>query len=80
MQRVVLIIFLLNGLLFGADNMTEFGIADDLIVLGKDGDYTDPDVEIKGFTVFGATQAVYTAHISSGAGNVIINGLLGISN
>ncbi|MCK5358018.1 MAG: hypothetical protein KAJ48_06445, partial [Elusimicrobiales bacterium] len=39
-----------------ADNNTEFGIEDDLTVLGNTGDIADPDVEIAGFTVFGTTK------------------------
>ncbi|MCW1309673.1 MAG: hypothetical protein QXP04_03175 [Candidatus Nanoarchaeia archaeon] len=62
------------------DNATEFGVADDLIVLGVSGTYDDPDVEIKGFTVFGTTQSAYTANIPYGPGNVIINGVLGVSS
>ena len=53
-----------------ADNNTEFGIEDDLTVLGNTGDIADPDVEIAGFTVFGTTKTgtMYAA----GAGAVAI--------
>lgn len=66
--------------IYSADNQTEFGVADDLTVLGVEGTYLDPDVEIKGFTVFGATQSAYTANIPAAQGNVIINGILGVSS
>ncbi|OGR45175.1 MAG: hypothetical protein A2X35_02125 [Elusimicrobia bacterium GWA2_61_42] len=64
---------------YAADNSTEFGIADDLTVLGVEGSAADPDAEIKGFTVFGATQAAYTGAIA-GAGNVVVNGYLTVSS
>ncbi len=66
---------------YADDNGTEFGIEDDLTVLGTGGTTTDPDAEIKGFTVFGATQVSYSPiAIPIGAGNVIINGYLGVSS
>ena len=34
---------------YAVDNGTEFGIEDDLTVLGNGGNIADPDVEIKGF-------------------------------
>ncbi len=77
---LVLTTLLTAGRVLSQDNGTEFGVMDDLTVLGVQGDYLDPDVEIKGFTVFGATQTAYTANISSGPGNVIINGVLGVSS
>ncbi|OGR45177.1 MAG: hypothetical protein A2X35_02135 [Elusimicrobia bacterium GWA2_61_42] len=58
---------------------TEFGSEDDLTVLGATGDASDPDVEIKGFTVFGATQTAYTGAVA-GPGNVVVNGVLAISS
>lgn len=61
-----------------ADNDTEFGIEDDLTVLGKAGTALDPDVEIKGFTVFGSTQASYL--IPVGSGNVVLNGVVQVSS
>jgi len=66
-------------LAYGADNGTEFGIEDDLTVLGTGGTALDPDAEIKGFTVFGATQAAYTG-VAAGAGNVAVNGYLAVSS
>ncbi len=77
---LVLTTLLTAGRVLSQDNGTEFGVMNDLTVLGVQGDYLDPDVEIKGFTVFGATQTAYTANISSGPGNVIINGVLGVSS
>lgn len=64
---------------YAADNGTEFGIEDDLTVLGVEGTAADPDAEIKGFTVFGATQAAYTGAVV-GAGNVVVNGYLAVSS
>ena len=66
-------------LAYAADNATEFGIEDDLTVLGSEGTAPDPDAEIKGFTVFGATQAAYTGGVV-GAGNVVVNGYLAVSS
>ena len=57
---------------------TELGAEDDITVLGANGTLTDPDAEIKGFTVFGATQAAYTGALA-GAGNVVVNGVLSVS-
>ena len=64
---------------YAADNSTEFGIEDDLSVLGTQGTAQDPDAEIKGFTVFGSTQAAYTGAVV-GAGNVVVNGYLAVSS
>jgi len=58
---------------------TEFGVEDDLTVLGVDGTVPDPDVEIKGFTVFGSTQAAYTGGAAA-PGSVVINGALTVSS
>ena len=63
-----------------ADNKTEFGVMDDFTVWGVEGTLDDPDLEIKGFSVFGATQPAYTANIDNGPGNVMINGVLGVSS
>ncbi|HBB68144.1 MAG TPA: hypothetical protein DCZ93_12805, partial [Elusimicrobia bacterium] len=52
---------------------TEFGVEDDLTALGVDGTALDPDAEIKGFTVFGSTQAAY-AGAAAAPGNVVVNG------
>ena len=57
---------------------TELGSEDDLTVLGKDGTAPDPDTEIKGFTVFGATQSAYPGALV-GPGNVVVNGVLSVS-
>ncbi|HBB67406.1 MAG TPA: hypothetical protein DCZ93_08945 [Elusimicrobia bacterium] len=57
----------------------EFTAVNDLAALGADGTAPDPDVEIKGFTVFGATQAAYTG-AEAGPGNVMVNGALTVSS
>ncbi len=64
---------------YAADNGTEFGVEDDLTVLGTGGTAIDPDAEIKGFTVFGATQSAYPGAVI-GAGNVVVNGALAVSS
>lgn len=58
---------------------TELGSMDDLAVFGVDGTALDPDVEIKGFAVFGSTQAAYTGAVA-GPGNVVVNGALTVSS
>ena len=58
---------------------TEFGVEDDLTALGVDGTALDPDAEIKGFTVFGSTQAAY-AGAAAAPGNVVVNGALTVSS
>ncbi|MBI5743148.1 MAG: hypothetical protein HY952_01230 [Elusimicrobia bacterium] len=66
---------------FGAANaqdQTELGSEDDISVLGIDGTVPDPDVEIKGFSVFGSTNVL--THISTAPGNVLINGALEVSS
>lgn len=62
-----------------APAQTELGSEDDLTILGVDGSAADPDAEIKGFTVFGSTQAAYTG-VPAGPGNVVINGVLAVSS
>ncbi|MEK7722290.1 MAG: hypothetical protein AAB359_07870, partial [Elusimicrobiota bacterium] len=62
-----------------ANNGTEFGIEDDLTVLGNTGTQGDPDVEIKGFSVFGSTN-VASVNITPAAGNVIFNGQVQVSS
>ncbi|MFA7009053.1 MAG: hypothetical protein WC204_09345, partial [Elusimicrobiales bacterium] len=64
-----------------AANSTEFGVEGDLTVLGTGGNSAlDPDVEIKGFTVFGSTQSSYPGGQPITAGNVVINGVLSVSS
>jgi len=63
---------------YAADNATEFGIEDDLTVLGSEGTALDPDAEVKGFTVFGRTQASYLIPVTSG--NVVMNGAVQVSS
>ena len=48
-------------------------------MIGYQGIALDPDAEIKGFTVFGATQAAYTGAVV-GAGNVVVNSCLAVSS
>ena len=60
-----------------ADKGTEFGIDDDLTVLGTDGSWTSPDVKVKGFTVFGATTTTHADRIAEPkAGSAAIGGAL----
>lgn len=65
---------------YAADNGTEFGIEDDLIVLGTGGTAVDPDMEVKGFTVFGATQAAPALNIPAAPGNIFANGYVQVSS
>jgi len=76
----ILILILIFGVSGYCDNNTELVVEDDLTINGTQGTYEDPDVELKGFVVIGATQPTYTANISTGPGNVIINGILGVSS
>lgn len=63
-----------------ADNNTEFGVEDDLTVLGTGGNAADPDAEIKGFTVFGAAQSAPALIIPVAAGNIFANGYVQVSS
>ncbi|MBI5743147.1 MAG: hypothetical protein HY952_01225 [Elusimicrobia bacterium] len=63
-----------------ADNDTEFGVEDDLTVLGTGGSAADPDLEVKGFTVFGATQAAPLLQIPVAPGNIFANGYVQVSS
>lgn len=73
--------WLCAGLLFpaGLFSQTEFGVKDDLTVLGADGAALDPDVEVRGFAVFGSTQAAYLGAVV-GPGSVVVNGFLSVSS
>ncbi|HAT71636.1 MAG TPA: hypothetical protein DCS63_02340 [Elusimicrobia bacterium] len=66
-------------ILIAADNGTEFFLEDDLTVFGTGGTATDPDLEAKGFSVFGATQAAYIG-VSVGPGNIVVNGVISVSS
>ncbi|HBA60169.1 MAG TPA: hypothetical protein DCZ92_05025, partial [Elusimicrobia bacterium] len=83
--RAAACLLLFSGLLLrpvaagAADAGIEFGIEDDLSVFGLDGGALDPDMGIKGFAVFGATQAAYPGAVV-GPGNVVINGFLAVSS
>jgi hypothetical protein len=59
---------------YAADNGTEFGIEDDLTVLGSTGTWADPDAEVKGFSVFGPVAG--PQNITAAPGNVAIRGNL----
>lgn len=59
---------------YAADNGTEFGIEDDLSVLGTGGTWADPDAEIKGFTVVGPLSGPQV--ISGTSGNMVLRGNL----
>jgi len=75
-------VFLIIGFLFlpaALSAQTELGSEDDLTVLGTDGTAADPDTEIKGFAVFGSTQADYAGAVV-GPGNVVVNGVLAVSS
>lgn len=61
------------------DNSTEMYIKDDLTLYGVEGTSLDPDMEVKGFSVFGATQAAYAGAVP-GPGNVVVNGYLAVSS
>ncbi len=65
---------------YAADNGTEFGIEDDLTVLGAGGTEVDPDMEVKGFAVFGATQAAPALGIPVAPGNIFANGYVQVSS
>lgn len=65
---------------YAADNGTEFGIEDDLTVLGTGGTAADPDLEVKGFSVFGATQSAPALNIPAAAGNIFVNGYVQVSS
>ena len=62
-----------------SQSLTEFGMEGDLTVLGRLGTAVDPNVEIKGFTVFGSTQSGYTGMVP-GDGNVVVNGFIAVSS
>jgi len=68
----------LAGSVYAADNNTEFGIEDDLTVLGTEGTAIDPDVEIKGYAVFGTVEA--PQNIPAAPGNIFANGYVEISS
>ncbi|MFH1619459.1 MAG: hypothetical protein ABIG11_06090 [bacterium] len=80
MKRIAVAVLMLvcaSGLRYAwsVDNATEFGIEDDLTVLGTEGTLADPDAEIKGFSMFGPTAGA-AGPISPAPGNVLIRGNL----
>lgn len=62
-----------------SQSFTEFGLAGDLAVLGRLGTAVDPNVKIKGFTVFGSTRPFYPGLVP-GDGNVVISGSVSVSS
>jgi len=74
----IAIAFLCSGAL-AQDAGVEFGVEDDLTVQGTEGTSADADVEIKGYTVFGASGAGATV-VTQGAGNVYIDGALEVGS
>ncbi|HAH31331.1 MAG TPA: hypothetical protein DCL44_03340 [Elusimicrobia bacterium] len=62
-----------------SDNGTEFGIEDDLTVIGHEGNWADADVELKGFSIFGSSLGI-TNKISGAAGNVFVGGAVQVSS
>lgn len=63
---------------YAVDNLTEFGIEDDLTVLGTGGSDTDPDLEVKGFSVFGATRSAL--NIPAAPGSMFVRGYVEVSS
>lgn len=78
MKRWV-VIGMVAPLVFGvvahaADEGLEFGVQDDLSVMGVEGWLQDADLEVKGFSVFGsATGLNVPAAFTNGAGSVVIS-------
>jgi len=65
---------------YAADNGTEFGIEDDLTVLGAGGNVADPDAEIKGFTLLGSKGSNQTVNIPEGPGSMFVAGHVQVSS
>ena len=74
MKRIALItsLFLL-WLPWEAALAASFTVADNLKVAGDTGTLPNPDLEVKGFSVFGSTEVL--THISTAPGNVVIGAL-----
>ncbi|MFA7008452.1 MAG: hypothetical protein WC204_06270, partial [Elusimicrobiales bacterium] len=64
----------------GLYSQTELGSEDDLTVKGVDGTMMDPDVEIKGFSLFGSTGAAQTVNIPQTPGNIYVSGFVQVSS
>ena len=62
---------------YAEDQGTEFGVEDDLTVLGNEGTDADPDLEVKGYSSFSATPTNATS-VTSGAGSVYMENNLEI--
>jgi len=80
MKRAAILIagILLAGLAPGGALAVTFNAVDDLRVSGVTGTVSAPDLEVKGFSVFGSTNVL--THISTAPGNVVINGALQVSS
>ncbi|HAT71835.1 MAG TPA: hypothetical protein DCS63_03370 [Elusimicrobia bacterium] len=65
---------------YAVDNNTEFGIEDDLTVIGNQGTMMDPDVELRGFTLLGSTGAAQTVYIPQTPGNMYVSGYVQVSS
>jgi len=63
---------------YAVDNSTEFGIEDDLTVLGKAGTAADPDAEILGFVRVGTTSV--SPNIPAAAGSMFVVGRVEVSS
>lgn len=64
-------VFLLFRPSFAADKGVEFGVEDDLTINGTQGNKSDADLEVKGFTVFGSTGEG-ASKVTSGEGSLYI--------
>ena len=74
----VSLLLLVSGMAAAADIGVELGADDDLTVLGTGGTVPDPDVEIKGFSIFGSTNVL--TYISTAPGNTVFNGAVQVSS
>jgi len=60
------------------DNGTEFGVEDTFKVMGTAGTVPDPNLAVKGFSVFGSTNV--QTFISTAPGNTVFNGAVQVSS
>ena len=75
MSFLILSAFLLAG---GVSFAVTFEAVDDLSALGTNGTVSNPDFEIKGFSIFGSTDVL--TFISTAPGNTVFNGAVQISS
>lgn len=73
LTSVIAMLVLFSGIAFAVDNGTEFGIEDDLTILGTGGNWNDPDADIDGFTFIGGTIPAAQQLVTGQAGNVAIS-------